>query len=376
MATAARALARTSYRSSGPLLSSSARPVRFNPQPLRRGYASGPSSKSSNALLYTLAGTAVSAGGLYYYLTQTTSGSHVFSTVWSSGPNTKNTTLKDFKPKPEDYQKVYDAIAKRLEEHDDWDDGSYGPVLLRLAWHCSGTYDKATGTGGSNGATMRFSPEGDHGANSGLKAARDFMEPVKEAYPWITYSDLWTLGGVCALQEMQGPSIPWRPGRSDRDVSFSTPDGRLPDGSKEQSHLRSIFYRMGFNDQEIVALSGAHALGRCHTDRSGFDGPWTFSPTILTNDYYRLLINETWSWKKWAGPKQYEDKTSKSLMMLPTDMALVKDKVFKTHVERYAKDNEVFFNEFRDVIVKLLELGVPFQGSGEERLTFKPTSTA
>lgn len=24
--------------------------------------------------------------------------------------------------------------------------------------------------------------------------------------------------------------------------------------------------------QEIVALSGAHALGRCHADRSGFEG--------------------------------------------------------------------------------------------------------
>ena len=37
---------------------------------------------------------------------------------------------------------------------------------------------------------------------------------------------------------------------------------RLPDGSKGAPHLRDIFYRMGFNDQEIVALSGAHALGR------------------------------------------------------------------------------------------------------------------
>ena len=34
-------------------------------------------------------------------------------------------------------------------------------------------------------------------------------------------------------------------------------------------------FRMGFNDQEIVALSGAHTLGRCHADRSGFVGPWT-----------------------------------------------------------------------------------------------------
>ena len=27
-------------------------------------------------------------------------------------------------------------------------DGSYGPVIVRLAWHASGTYDKETNTGG------------------------------------------------------------------------------------------------------------------------------------------------------------------------------------------------------------------------------------
>lgn len=121
---------------------------------------------------------------------------------------------------------------------------------------------------------------------------------VVEQFPWITYSDLWTLAGVCAIQEMHGPVIPWRPGRTDRDVSMCTPDGRLPDGAKEQSHLRAIFGRMGFDDREIVALSGAHAIGRCHTDRSGFDGPWSFSPTVLTNDYYRLLLNEKWNFRK------------------------------------------------------------------------------
>ena len=67
-----------------------------------------------------------------------------------------------------------------------------------------GRYDKDTKTGGSNGATMRFAPEGDHGANAGLKAARDFLEPVKQKFPWITYSDLWTLAGVASIQEMQG----------------------------------------------------------------------------------------------------------------------------------------------------------------------------
>ena len=218
---------------------------------------------------------------------------------------------------------------------------------------------------------MRFAPESEHSANAGLVNARNFLEPIKSQFPWISYSDLWTLAGVCALQEMQGPTIPWRPGRSDRDVSACTPDGRLPDGSKGSDHLRAIFGRMGWNDQEIVALSGGHALGRCHSDRSGFDGPWTFSPTVVTNDYYRLLLEEQWAWRKWDGPAQYQDKTTKSLMMLPTDMALVKDKKFKQWVEKYAEDSDLFFKDFSNVVMRLYELGVPFTSEEKDRWTFK-----
>jgi cytochrome c peroxidase len=137
-----------------------------------------------------------------------------------------------------------------------------------------------------------------------------------------------------------------------------------------QDHLRAIFGRMGFNDQEIVALAGAHALGRCHKDRSGYDGPWTFSPTTLTNDFYTLLLNEKWNWRKWDGPKQYADKGSGTLMMLPADMALVQDKTFRKHVERYAKDQDAFFKDFAEAVTKLFELGVPFE-EGTEKWTFK-----
>jgi cytochrome c peroxidase len=259
----------------------------------RRFYSSEPPKPASSSSFLWLTGAAVAAGGAgFWYYTQ------------QGGAIPTPKAPKVFKPSREDYEKVYKEIAGRLEEKDDYDDGSYGPVLLRLAWHASGTYDKETGTGGSNGATMRFYPEAGHGANAGLKAARDFLEPVKERFPWITYSDLWILGGVCAIQEMQGPVIPYRPGRSDRDLAACTPDGRLPDAAQGQKHIRDIFYRMGFNDQEIVALIGAHALGRCHADRSGFEGPWTFSPTVLTNDFFTLLLNEKWQWKKWKGPAQ------------------------------------------------------------------------
>ncbi|KAG7108474.1 Cytochrome c peroxidase like protein [Verticillium longisporum] len=330
-------------------------------QAFRQGHRfySSEAPKAAGPNWALLSGLAVAGAGGAYFFTR-------------EGGVSAGSVPKVVNPTKKDYQDVYNEIASRLEEKDDYDDGSYGPVLVRLAWHASGTYDKETGTGGSNGATMRFAPEGDHGANAGLKAARDFLAPVKAKFPWITYSDLWILGGVCALQEMQGPLIPYRPGRSDRDVSFCTPDGRLPDASKSHGHLRDIFYRMGFNDQEIVALSGAHALGRCHTDRSGFSGPWTFSPTVLTNDYFRLLLEEKWQWKKWDGPKQLEDKSTKTLMMLPTDYALIEDKSFLKTVKAYAKDNELFFKDFSNVIVRLFELGVPFK-EGTESWVMKPT---
>jgi cytochrome c peroxidase len=103
---------------------------------------------------------------------------------------------------PPDYQQVYNDIAALLDKNSDYDDGSFGPVLVRLAWHAAGTYDKSTKTGGSNGATMRFSPESAHGANAGLSVARDLLDSIKSKYPGLSYADLWSLAGVVAIQEM------------------------------------------------------------------------------------------------------------------------------------------------------------------------------
>lgn len=277
----------------------------------------------------------------------------------------------------------YDAVRKDLAnlmddenvKNPSTDDGVQGgggyvhPMLLRLAWHSSGTWDKDARNGGSEGGTMRFAPESDHGGNAGLHIARNLLEPIKAKHPGITYADLYVLAGVVAIEEMAGPKIPFRPGRSDapgpaepKDDDRFSPDGRLPDGALGAAHLRDIFYRMGFNDQEIVALSGAHAVGRCHTDRSGFWGPWTRAENTFSNEYFRLLIEEKWTpkrthkGKKWRGPEQLEDPSG-DLMMLPTDYALVQDDKFKKWVEIYAKDEERFFKDFAKAYVKLNELG-------------------
>jgi len=61
---------------------------------------------------------------------------------------------------------------------------------------------------------------------------------------------------------------------------------------------------MGFNDQEIVALvGGGHSMGRCHTSRSGFDGPWTFNPFSFGHLFFKELLEREWIVKDWKGPK-------------------------------------------------------------------------
>ncbi|KAI9262933.1 heme peroxidase [Helicostylum pulchrum] len=267
-----------------------------------------------------------------------------------------------------DYQQVYNDIAELLDSNPDYDDGSYGPVLLRLAWHSSGTFNKEDGNGGSNGGTMRFRAEGSHAANNGLEFARDLLEKeIKSKYPDLSYGDMYTLGGVVAIQELGGPNIKWRPGRQDESENKCTPDGRLPDGSKNTDHVREVFYRMGFNDREIVALTGAHVLGRCHLDRSGYEGPWQESPTFFSNDYFKAITSRQWVKKELPnGLWQWSDKSNPDIMMLPIEITMLEDKDMKPYFELYANDVTVFFEDFADAFKKLIELGVPFTGDEQE----------
>jgi cytochrome c peroxidase len=202
-----------------------------------------------------------------------------------------------------DLAKVREAITEVIEsDMEKRADGTslYG-TLIRLSWHCSGTFNKQDGTGGSNGARMRFNPEASWGANAGLGGARAALEPVKAKFPEISYADLYTYSGVVAVEEAGGPKLKYRLGRQDMESGeTSPPDGRLPDADKGSrvktvQHIRDIFYRMGFNDQEIVALSGAHAMGRCHENASGYWGPWSNAENTFSNEYFRLLIEERWS---------------------------------------------------------------------------------
>ncbi|CAI0472443.1 unnamed protein product, partial [Linum tenue] len=214
------------------------------------------------------------------------------------------------------------------------------PIVLRLAWHSAGTFDVETKTGGPFG-TIRHGEELAHEANSGLDIAVGLLEPIKAQFPILTYADFYQLAGVVAVEITGGPEIPFHPGRPDK--SEPPPEGRLPQATQGPAHLRDVFYRMGLCDKDIVALSGGHTLGRCHKERSGFEGPWTCNPLIFDNSYFRELL---------SGEKQ-------GLIQLPTDKALLEDPTFRSIVHKYAADEDVFFEDYANAHLKLSELGWP-----------------
>ncbi|XP_050212951.1 L-ascorbate peroxidase, cytosolic-like [Mercurialis annua] len=221
------------------------------------------------------------------------------------------------------------------------------PFILRLAWHSAGTYEVVTDTGGPFG-TIRFQAELAHAANSGLEIAVGLLQPLKEQFSILTYADFYQLAGVVAVEITGGPEISFRPGREDK--TRVPPEGRLPNPTQGADHLREKFYAMGLNDRDIVALSGGHTLGRCHEERSGFEGPWTHNPLIFDNSYFKeLLIGET-----------------EGLLKLPSDLTLLSDPVFRGFVEKYAADEDEFFDDYAEAHEKLSELGFPDDESDDE----------
>ncbi|KAJ9703757.1 hypothetical protein PVL29_005163 [Vitis rotundifolia] len=240
------------------------------------------------------------------------------------------------------------------------------PMMLRLAFHDAGTYDALTKTGGPNGS-IRNPQELNHSANRGLETAVDLCEKVKRKHPCITYADLYQLAGVVAVEVTGGPTIHFVPGRQD---SLSSPaEGRLPDANKGAEHLRLVFNRMGLEDKDIVALSGAHTLGGAHKQVSGFDGKWTEEPWKFDNSYFKELMKSStkslttsnpptgYSQQKPSSSAAGEDSTGRRLFIFPTDQTLIKDPKFLGYVMLYEQEEEAFFRDYAASHKKLSELG-------------------
>ena len=184
---------------------------------------------------------------------------------------------------------------------------------------------------------MRFSTEGEatHDANSGLEVARALLDPIKGKYPDISYADLWSLAACVAVEFMGGPPIAWRPGRKDAEQGHSVEDGRLPDANRDFPHLRDIYNRQGFNDQEVVVLNGAYAVTSEESDKKGYN-----RPAVFDNAYFVGVIG-----------KGIDENRS-------IDLDLLNDDSTGPWIELYATNRDRFFQDFGSAFTKLIENGV------------------
>lgn len=206
------------------------------------------------------------------------------------------------------------------------------PIMLRLAWSDAATYNKYIRSdmwpkaGGAVGS-IRFDEELEHQSNAGLVKAIDILKPIKSKYKLISWADIIQMAGVLAVELTGGPKINIRYGRIDASpppttsvnsalhayevqaVKLPCPMAPFPDGAASADvHVRNIFYRMGFNNRELVALCGAHTIGRAFKDRSkvcpylsGDQGATKYtSPTYVTANNMSGAMAGGCSWtEKW-----------------------------------------------------------------------------
>jgi len=250
------------------------------------------------------------------------------------------------------------------------------PIVVRLAWHDSGTYDKSISewpkAGGAT-ASIRFRPEIGHGANAGLQVAMDLLEGFHTKYPDVSYSDLYQMASAVGIEAAGGPKIPMRYGRLDASgPEACAKEGNLPsachpfaDGSSTPGeHLKKVFHRMGLTDQDIVVLSGAHTIGRAKPERSG----WGKESTKYTEKGPGTPGGQSWTpdWLTFNNHYFVEVKAKRDaeLLVLPTDAAVFEDEGFRPYAELYASDEGAFFADYAKSHAKLSELGVKWAEGG------------
>ncbi|MDX2701981.1 catalase/peroxidase HPI [Streptomyces sp. PA03-6a] len=204
-----------------------------------------------------------------------------------------------------------DALARDVDDalttSQEWwpaDFGHYGPLVIRMVWHCAGTYRIHDGRGGAGAGMQRFAPLNSWPDNRNLDKARRLLWPVKKKYGRkISWADLMVFAGNRALETMGfttfgfaggraevwepdedvywGPEHAWlgderhggvrelkRPLAADQmGLIYVNPEGpnTVPDPLASARDIRETFRRMGMNDEETVALiAGGHTFGRTH----------------------------------------------------------------------------------------------------------------
>jgi catalase-peroxidase len=356
-----------------------------------------------------------------------------------------------------DYAALKADLVKLMTDSQDWwpaDFGHYGPQMVRMAWHSAGTYRTLDGRGGGGRGQQRFAPLNSWPDNVNIDKTRRLLWPIKQKYGQkISWADLFILAGNVALESMGFRTFGFAGGREDvwepdmdvnfgaetqwlaADKRFSGPEGAVLDRNKGEGELdknlaathmgliyvnpegpnasgdylaaakdiRTTFYRMAMDDEEIVALiAGGHTFGKAHgaapeshkgpepegagieaqglgwnssfgsghgkdTVSSGLEVTWTTTPAQWGNNFFENLFKFEWELTHSpAGAKQWVAKDAPEIIpdahvpgkfhkptMLTTDLTLRFDPAFGKISKKFHDDPQSFAEAFARAWFKL-----------------------
>ncbi|KAI4375138.1 hypothetical protein MLD38_013044 [Melastoma candidum] len=185
---------------------------------------------------------------------------------------------------------------------------------------------------------------------TGLVNALKLLEPFKDKYFGVSYADLFQLTSATAIEEAGGPKIPMKYGRVDVSSPEECPEeGRLPDAGLPSPVIIYVEFSTEW-DSMIRSRPERSGWGKLET-KYAKDGPgapggqsWTVQWLKFDNSYF----------------KDIKAKKDEDLLVLPTDVTIFDDPSFKVYAEKYAEDQETFFNDCAEAHAKLSNLGAKF----------------
>jgi len=262
-----------------------------------------------------------------------------------------------------------------------------GPTLataVRLSFHDC--------VGGCNGCLNVNNP--DNAGLADLVASLDTVYTTNGYDTVLSRADFWALAGVYAVDktielnnddceeddcEVPDSGLIFQWGRTDCDTApYTDVDIGLPSALLNHSNVMSFFAtEFGFDNNETVALLGAHTLGRASSENSGFSGTWIVGQAnFFNNEYYKKLVDSNLSWRhRDAGSDNWQWNVQGEVFMLNVDVALYKDILVNsvgesscdfttcanaptaTAVEAFAASNDAWITEFTKVFTKMLAHG-------------------
>lgn len=223
-------------------------------------------------------------------------------------------------------------------------DPTLAGTFLRASFHDA--FPQAGSRGGANGS-LRF--EVRRGENFGLKRAVDILAEVVEK-SGLGWADAFAVAGAVAVEETGGPRISVKLGRVDAEEG--DPTGILPGFDETVVELRNRFEPRGYDDRDLVALSGAHTLGRSS------NGVFVKESNKFRNDYF---INLMWfQERRELGESEKVGPPDRPNFQLPSDVHLLDSPKTLEIVREFAADQNAFFEQFKKSYIKMTEQGAKF----------------